>query len=563
MVDETVTSKNSEPQFFRNTVIFVPDRGIPFLKAKFKIWATRVPSVGGRLTQDIHDPDITHLLSPRTRASPPGVHVHVVTPAWLEQSLAHHRHEPESDYMPQSDSDEENSQADDVVYHRKRWLGEKVWRNECAAMSLTELLLHGVYPQASLVGNEPIVKPLVELAKYERALVEDHSDDPLTGDRLHLNRRELRYSRAATVVRGCAYQLKVPVTASQLPFVGDSTAQQINQILLTGTCDALEDFRADRAVTDSKGALRPDSQGGATRRRFHSLPGVGQRTASRWWKAGLRSYEDVECALRRKDPQPSSSAGFSITKEQAFSLLHRDDLLEDASGEEINEMHSLVQRTLESVSRPGWRVELVGGGRRRSTAGHDLDFLCTFPSNPSVLEGVVVEFVDALVKQGRLVPPTEGMCRVQHGLLPTHIATLKEYYRNEESAAPGTQLLDRFDHYYGICKSCSGKYRRLDVIICPPEEWGFAYLGWVGSRSYLRFMRQHAKDRGMFLNSHALMIKEGSDSYLIPQERPPKRRNGELDWPPGWTLGREVLDERDVFILLEVPYRPPNERDCP
>ena len=42
----------------------------------------------------------------------------------------------------------------------------------------------------------------------------------------------------------------------------------------------------------------------------------------------------------------------------------------------------------------------------------------------------------------------------------------------------------------------------MDVILAPCEEFAFALVGWIGSRTYLRFMRAHAKDLGMFLNSH-------------------------------------------------------------
>lgn len=37
--------------------------------------------------------------------------------------------------------------------------------------------------------------------------------------------------------------------------------------------------RADTQVTDSRGKLRWGTAGGRTRALFHSLPGVGQRTA--------------------------------------------------------------------------------------------------------------------------------------------------------------------------------------------------------------------------------------------------------------------------------------------
>ncbi len=55
--------------------------------------------------------------------------------------------------------------------------------------------------------------------------------------------QSLKYARAAAVVRGCSYKLEPGLQAGQLPFVGAAIAQQMNEILETGTCSALEGFR--------------------------------------------------------------------------------------------------------------------------------------------------------------------------------------------------------------------------------------------------------------------------------------------------------------------------------
>ena len=60
----------------------------------------------------------------------------------------------------------------------------------------------------------------------------------------------------------------------------------------------------------------------------------------------------------------------------------------------------------------------------------------------------------------------------------------------------------RFDHLFGMFRTSQGKVRRMDLIFVPKPELAFGYLGWVGSRQYLRFMRQHAQLRGMHLNAH-------------------------------------------------------------
>ena len=44
--------------------------------------------------------------------------------------------------------------------------------------------------------------------------------------------------------------------------------------------------------------------------------------------------------------------------------------------------------------------------------------------------------------------------------------------------------------------------RRVDLIFTIPAELPFCLLGWTGSRQYMRFLRSHADQRGMKLNSH-------------------------------------------------------------
>jgi DNA polymerase/3'-5' exonuclease PolX len=131
-------------------------------------------------------------------------------------------------------------------------------------------------------------------------------------------------------VRGCGYPLSPNVRPGQLPFIGPATANQINSILITGTCDELEGFRSDRIVSDSRGVPRYDSVGGRTRALFVALPGVGQRTAKLWWDLGCRSFEDVEAARVTGGPLANDGPN-RLSLEQQFSLKHRHDLLQGTS----------------------------------------------------------------------------------------------------------------------------------------------------------------------------------------------------------------------------------------
>ena len=62
--------------------------------------------------------------------------------------------------------------------------------------------------------------------------------------------------------------------------------------------------------------------------------------------------------------------------------------------------------------------------------------------------------------------------------------------------------LCRFDKLFGMFSTKTGKVRRMDLIITPHEEFAFCLLGWTGSKQYLRFLRQHAGNSNMYLNSH-------------------------------------------------------------
>jgi DNA polymerase/3'-5' exonuclease PolX len=538
----------------------------------------------------------------------------VVDHSWLEQTLLHGVAQAEGQHRPkpapqsssssvsvvvpggeeQNTSRRKNLPSAREVKDRKLWLGE-YFHDACAAMTLNELVLQNVYniERSIQLGNEPIA--LQQLGNYERASQTDYFEDLDKPGGEAMNHRALRYFRAAAVVRGCAFSLKEQHLSAiaarekralylgseerevelededddadvHLPFVGEATKAQIHSIIEIGTCATLEAFRNNQHVTDSRGKRRIDTIGGATRYLFFKLPGVGQKTARLWWDLGLRSYEDVLEAA--KEGQALSPLGPNkLTIDQKFSLEHRHDLLADTTEEEVESMLNMVKDALKKVSHPsGWRVELVGGGRRGS-ASHDADYLVTHPTLP--IENVVLALKDHLIANKQLFPPSEAMCKVQNGLLPTHIEKLKEEYRKHHSTGGMThQTLDRFDHIYGNTRvPATGRVSRIDVIICPPEEWASGFLGWVGSRTFLRMQRNFVNlELGMFLNSHGLFLKgvggEQGDAFLVPQERPPKLRSGESGWPPGWSAERKVETEEDIFELLGTPYRPPCDRNC-
>ena len=58
------------------------------------------------------------------------------------------------------------------------------------------------------------------------------------------------------------------------------------------------DCRANEVVCDSSGKPRADTGGGATRRLFMQLPGVGAKTAKIWYDLGFRCvFSLLNCIL--------------------------------------------------------------------------------------------------------------------------------------------------------------------------------------------------------------------------------------------------------------------------
>jgi hypothetical protein len=53
----------------------------------------------------------------------------------------------------------------------------------------------------------------------------------------------LAYAHAAAAVRTCAYRLTPPLLPGALPYLAGSIAGEVNELLLTGTCEKLECFR--------------------------------------------------------------------------------------------------------------------------------------------------------------------------------------------------------------------------------------------------------------------------------------------------------------------------------
>uniref|UniRef100_A0A674I771 DNA polymerase n=1 Tax=Terrapene triunguis TaxID=2587831 RepID=A0A674I771_9SAUR len=237
---------------------------------------------------------------------------------------------------------------------------------------------------------------------------------------------------------------------------------------------------------------------------FSNIWGAGVKKAQMWYQQGFRTLDDIRTQAR-------------LTRQQAVGLKHYEDFLERMPREEAAEIEQTVREAARSLN-PGLVCMACGSYRRGKATCGDVDVLVTHPDGQSH-RGVFGKLLDSLRRSGFLTD---------------------DLVSQEDS---GTQK-----KYLGVCRlpGPGRRHRRLDIIVVPHSEFACALLYFTGSAHFNRSMRALAKTKGMSLSEHAL--------HTAVVRAPGGRKVG-----PGLVLPTPT--ERDVFVLLGLPYREPTERD--
>lgn len=261
--------------------------------------------------------------------------------------------------------------------------------------------------------------------------------------------------------------------------VGEKIREKIVEILATGHLQAADRARATKA---------PDSL-----EAFTQIYGVGPKKAADLVKAGYKMIADLRTALQ-KEPK-------LLNKNQQIGLRHYEDILERIPRQEM-ETH---ERTLMTAKPADLQGTIVGSFRRGKPDSGDIDMLLCASAGTVDVGKSLAQYVNTLKAQG---------------------------YITDVLAQGDSKCL-------AVCRLPSGKARRLDLLITPPEEYGFAVLYFTGSDGFNVRMRQHALERGYSLNEHALTgVNSG------------KKVHG-------------ICTERDVFTALKLQWKEPTERTGP
>ena len=239
---------------------------------------------------------------------------------------------------------------------------------------------------------------------------------------------------------------------------------------------------------------------------FMGIYGVGLKQASKWIGQGYRSMTE----LLERAP---------LTKNQQIGIAHYEDFKTRIPRAEMDRHDQYVRETCAKIDDT---VQFtIGGSYRRGAADSgDVDFIVTKPD-------ATIETLRTIVLE-RVIPNLFDKSYLKIGLATTDKVDGSKWHG--AAALPGTTV-----------------WRRIDFLLVPWDELGAALIYFTGNDIFNRSIRLLASKKGMRLNQRGLWkdVIRGKNRERITQ--------GSLV---------EGRDERKIFELLGVPWRPPEHRIC-
>lgn len=313
--------------------------------------------------------------------------------------------------------------------------------------------------------------------------------------------RSRAYRRAISTLRKQGHKIITREEALQLPFIGERLAAKIEEIVWTNRLRRLDNSR-----------LEPGDEALQT---FLKIYGVGLSKASKWVMGGLRTLDDLK------------TYNISLTPTQQVGIAHYDDFNSRIPRGEVSQHAAIVRNALQAID-PNFTATVSGSYRRGAESSGDIDVLISCPNAELTRLQVVVfdELVPALTARGFLKIALASHTRGNSG---------RGTKWHGASALPASSTSQR------------EIWRRIDLLLVPYKQLGAALIYFTGNDIFNRSIRLLASRKGMRLDQRGLYrdVLRGRDREKITE--------GELV---------EGRDERGIFDILGVPWRPPEHRIC-
>ncbi|HUS47984.1 MAG TPA: DNA polymerase/3'-5' exonuclease PolX [Phycisphaerae bacterium] len=292
-------------------------------------------------------------------------------------------------------------------------------------------------------------------------------------DRFRIN----SYRRSARVVSDLADDIAAVAEAgrlTELPGVGKSTAEKIQEFLTTGKVTLHEELLAK---------VPPQLQ------QLLAVPGLGPKTAAKLWKqASITSLAELRQAIEKDDPRLTEVEGLGAKKIR--QLWEGVSFMESSGGRILlDDADARARELVEAISRRqgAGRVTAAGSLRRGKETIGDIDLLCQAPQ--SAAGKIIAAFTEApavkrvlakgstkasVVLDGevqadlRVVPKRSFGAALQyfsgskeHNVRLREIAVKKGLKLNEYGLFAGSRQVAGSDE--------DGIYERLGLCFVPPE----------------------------------------------------------------------------------------------
>ncbi|KAI4382574.1 hypothetical protein MLD38_008524 [Melastoma candidum] len=272
-------------------------------------------------------------------------------------------------------------------------------------------------------------------------------------------RRSFSYYKAIPVIEKLPFRIESMEQVKDLPTIGKSMQEHIQEIMTTGKLSKLEHFEADEKVR--------------TISLFGEVWGIGPATALKLYEKGYRTLDDL-----KNEP--------SLTHAQRIGLQYFDDIKQRIPRHEVEEMEKLLQKAGEEVL-PGVTVVCGGSYRRGKSSCGDMDMVISHPDGKSH-KGFLKKYVKHLKDMGFL---REDL------IFSTH---------SEEGTDSGV------DTYFGLCTYPGRELRhRIDLKVYPREIYAFGLIAWTGNDVLNRRLRLLAETKGFRLDDTGIFpVTHGS-----------------------------------------------------
>lgn len=261
----------------------------------------------------------------------------------------------------------------------------------------------------------------------------------------------IKHKQAAEIIMKHTTPITSYEQALKLDNVGKGIALKIKEFLETG--ELKEFLKLNKVEIEKQKALEI----------FTDIWGVGLATAQVWFKAGMKTLEDV----RHNDK-------LHLTKQQQLGLTYYEDMKIPMARNEIEHIGDILKDAMNEVSFD-MELHIVGSFRREQNPNHtskDIDVLITCDDHNDN-QNVLVGMIDKL------------------------------------SESMGVEIYSLGDNSFIGLIEIDGIYRHVDIWIATGDEIYFAKVAHTNSKTMNINIRKSAAKKGLKLNEKGLFDGRG------------------------------------------------------